>query len=675
MSSKAKEEIEQLRQALNDHDHSYYVLAQPTISDYEYDMMMKKLEALEKEFPQYASEHSPSKRVSGTPTKNFPVVKHIKPMLSLSNTYNEEEIRDFDRRVRELLGDGTDYQYVCELKIDGAAMSLVYRNGRMERAATRGDGEQGDEVTNNVKTIRSLPLELKNAEPELQNLEVRGEVYFPLDKFAKLNQKRVEEGEPPYANPRNSAAGTLKLQDSQEVDRRPLRMFCYYFDQLGNKDTITHHLDAIQTLERLRFPVNPEYKLCKSVDEVIAYWTHWSGARHDLNYDIDGIVVKVNSFTQQQILGATAKSPRWAIAFKFATESAETVLHDIQWQVGRTGAVTPVAVLEPVLLLGTTVARASLHNADEIARLDVRIGDRVLIEKGGEIIPKIVDVLSERRPVEGLKKYEPPKTCPVCETPLIKPEGEVALVCENRFCAAQVAGAISHFASRKALDIDGLGEKAVELLVEKELIKDYGDLFSLTIEMIAGLERMGEKSAANLLQGLEQSKSRPLSRLIFGLGIRYVGSGAARLLSDAFHSIDAIANATEEQLAAVEGIGEKTAISVKKFFSSDVNRLVLHKLRDADMPFSEEPPAENNTEINEAISGKTFVFTGTLEKLKRDEAAERVLRLGGKVSGSVSKKTGYVVVGADPGSKFRKAQQLGVAILTENEFIELTGER
>lgn len=671
-SSQAKKKIKQLRETLNDHDYRYYVLAQPTISDYEYDMMMKDLEALEKEFPEHASDHSPSKRVSGTPTKNFPVVKHIKPMLSLSNTYNEEEIRDFDRRVRELLGDGTTYEYVCELKIDGAAMSLVYRNGQMERAATRGDGEQGDEVTNNVKTIRSLPLELKDAEPALQNLEVRGEIYYPLDKFAELNEKRVAQGEAPYANPRNSAAGTLKLQDSQEVDRRPLRMFCYYFDQLGNNDTITNHLEAIKTLERLRFPVNPNYSLCKSVEEVIAYWQKWSTERHDLNYDIDGIVVKVNSFTQQQILGSTAKSPRWAIAFKFATEQAETTLHGIRWQVGRTGTVTPVADLEPVLLLGTTVARASLHNADEIERLDVRIGDQVLIEKGGEIIPKIVQVLTGKRPKEGLAPYQPPTTCPVCDTPLIKPEGEVALICENPFCAAQVAGAISHFASRKALDIEGLGEKAVELLVEEKLIKDYGDLYSLKLEDIAGLERMGEKSAANLLDGLEQSKSRPLSRFIFGLGIRYVGSGAARLLADAFNSIDSIATAGEAELAAVDGIGEKTAISVRSFFASEQNQLVMQKLRNAGMPFSQEPVAVTTEALNSDIAGKTFVFTGTLEQLKRDEAAERVLKRGGKVSGSVSKKTGYVVVGADPGSKYKKAQQLGVSILTEAEFIELT---
>ena len=669
----ALKEVRQLREELNDHDYRYYVLAQPTISDYDYDMKMKRLEALEKEFPaaqfpEFGDPHSPSKRVSGEPTKIFPVVQHRKRMLSLSNTYNEAEIRDFDRRVRSLLEPDEPVAYVCELKIDGVAMSLIYRGGTLDQAITRGDGTQGDEVTNNVRTIRSLPLRIPPDKLSGGNFEVRGEVYYPRAEFDALNEERLAEGLEPYANPRNSAAGTLKRQDTRIVARMPLRMFCYYLDPFEAGQGPSTHSEALDVLGAMRFPVNPNRRRCGSIEEVIAYWQEWGTRKNDLPYEIDGVVVKVDSFEQQERLGATAKSPRWAIAFKFATEQAETLLEDIQWQVGRTGAVTPVAYLKPVLLLGTTVSRATLHNADEIERLDVRIGDAVLIEKGGEIIPKIVKVQTEKRGPDS-QAYAVPTQCPVCRTALIRPEGEVSLICPNTLCPAQVAGNIRHFASRRAMDVEGLGEKVVELLLAEKLVADYGDLFSLTVEDVAGLERMGRKSAENLLAGLEKSKTRPLHRLIFALGIRYVGEGAARLLAEAFGSLDALAGATVTQMAEVDGVGEKTAESVFGFFQAAKNREVVEKLRRAGVVFEAEKPAAG--EGDPRFAGKTFVFTGTLTKMTRGEAQEMVLSRGGKAAGSVSKKTDYVVAGDSAGSKLEKARKLGVTVLTEDEFLEM----
>lgn len=670
--AQARQEIERLRRELSEHDYRYYVLAQPTISDYEYDMRMKRLEALEAQFPEFQSDISPTRRVSGAPTKVFPVVRHRTPMLSLSNTYNEGEIRDFDRRVRGLL-EGEAFEYVCELKIDGVAMSLIYEGGVLQRAVTRGDGEQGDEVTNNVKTIRSIPLRLENGREELQDIEIRGEIYYPKAEFEQLNRERVAAGEPPFANPRNSAAGTLKMQDTRIVAKRPLRMFCYYLDTAGDSPLpLRGHYQALEMLKALRFPVNPHARRCKDVEAVIDYWKEFADKKYDLPYEIDGVVVKVDAFDQQQRMGFTAKSPRWAIAFKFATEQARTRLLDIQWQVGRTGAVTPVAHLEPVQLLGTTVSRATLHNADEIRRLDVRIGDAVVIEKGGEIIPKIVQVDRDARAADSAP-YEPPANCPVCHTPLVRLPDEVALICENIACPAQVAGKITHYAARKALDIEGLGEKVVELLLGNDLIQDYGDLYTLEAEAVAQLERMGEKSAANLLQGIEASKRRPLARLIFGLGIRYVGEGAAKLLAGHFHSLDRMAEASEEEIAAIDGIGEKTAASVKDFFGREENRAVLEKLRAAGMPFEEAAPETPATAGDERFMGKTFVFTGTLTRFTREEASRMVEARGGKTTGSVSKKTDYVVAGEAAGSKLKKAQELGVAVLSEEAFLEMIG--
>ncbi len=663
---KAKEEIEQLRKSLNHHNYLYYVKTQPEISDYDYDMQLKRLEELEKQYPEFLQPDSPTQRVSGEPTKEFPVVRHRKPMMSLANTYNEDEIRDFDRRVRSLLETGEHYEYVCELKIDGVAMSLLYQSGLLTRAATRGDGQQGDEVTNNVKTLRSIPLRLPAEKPDLESIEVRGEIYYSLKGFRKLNTEREEQGEAPFANPRNAAAGSLKLQDARTVAKRPLNMFCYWIDSLEENNRLKTHHEGLKVLEELHFPVNPHHRLCRTIDDVIAYWSEWQERRETLDYDIDGIVVKINDLQQQVRLGATAKSPRWAIAFKFKAEQQETTLKDIIWQVGRTGVVTPVAVLEPVQLLGTTVSRATLHNVDELDRLDARPGDRVILEKGGDVIPKIIRVVTGKRPSDS-KPYHPPTHCPVCNSRLVREEGEVALRCENVSCPEQVARRIEHFASRRAMDIEGLGEKVVALLRENSLIGDYGDIYYLKSDAIANLERMGEKSAANLLDGIEKSKQQPLDKVVFSLGIPFVGEGAARLLADHFQSVDALAGAEIEELASIEGVGEKTAESIKSFFENDENLRVLEKLRKAGVRFSQEKEQTVQT-ADDRFAGKTFVFTGSLSRFTRDEAADIVRSRGGKATGSVSSKTDYVVAGEDPGSKLDKARKLGVQVLSEEEF-------
>lgn len=664
---KIREEIIKLRKKIQHHNYLYYVLAQPTISDFEYDKLMKKLGTLEGKFPEFVTPDSPTQRVSGEPTKIFPVVRHRKQMLSLANTYNEEEIRDFDRRVRSLLEEDEPYEYVCELKIDGLAISLIYENGVLARAATRGDGQQGDDVTRNIRTILSLPMKLDTDRTDLMNIEVRGEIYYPLQEFERLNMGRVENGEPAFANPRNAAAGSIKLQDAQEVARRPLQVFCYNLDFINENNSFKTHYDSLKALEELYFPVNPNYRPCKTIEEVIDYWKSWQARRETLPYDVDGVVVKVNGFDQQERLGATAKSPRWAIAFKFRTEQAATTLEEISWQVGRTGTLTPVAHLAPVKLMGTTVKRATLHNLDEIRRLDVRIGDEVLVEKGGDIIPKILRV--EKRSQNSVP-YPEPKNCPVCQSPLVKPEGEVALICENVRCPAQVARRIEHFASRHAMDIEGLGDKIVDLFLKKKLIEDYGDLYTVKAENISELERMGEKSAKNIIQAIEQSKNQSLERLIFALGIRFVGEGAARLLASHFESLDSLMKASFEEIDGIDGIGEKTAESVMQFFNKAENTKVVEKLRKAGLKFHEEEE-EKAAKVDERFNGKTFVFTGTLARFTRDEAKRAAEERGGMVTGSVSKKTDYVVAGENAGSKYEKAKHLNVEILSEQEFLKM----
>ncbi len=663
-----KKRIEELRALINKYDYEYYVLAQPSISDYEYDQLMKELEALEKEHPELITPDSPTQRVSGQPIKEFPTVQHRKPMLSLSNTYNEMEFREFDQRVRQALA-GETVEYVTELKIDGIAISLHYRNGRFERGITRGDGIQGDDITANLKTIRSIPLIVRQPDQAPEFFEVRGEIYMAKQAFLRLNQEREKRGEPLFANPRNAAAGSLKLQDPKEVARRGLHLFAYYVDSDVDGFVQSTHFENLKLLQKLGFPVNPHFRLCKSLDEVFAFVDEWEEKRETLPYEIDGVVVKVNSLDQQERLGATAKSPRWAIAFKFKAQQAETVLQKITWQVGRTGIVTPVAELEPVALAGTTVSRATLHNVDEIRRKDIREGDHVFIEKGGDIIPKVVGVNLKKRP-KNSSPAKIPRNCPVCGTPLIQLEGEVAIRCPNLSCPAQIKRGIEHFASRGAMDIEGLGIALVEMLVDEGLIHDIADIYQLKKEDVATLERMGEKSAQNLMEAIEKSKHQPLDRLIFALGIPYIGSTAAKLLAKKFKSLNALANASLETLIEIEGIGEKMAQSIVQFFKNEQNRNIIERLKKAGVQTElQEQEAEQGSELE----GLTFVLTGTLPHLKRNEAARLIEAHGGKVSSSVSKKTSYVLAGEDPGSKYQKARQLGIPIIDEATFLKMIG--
>ncbi len=664
-----KKRIEELRALINKYDYEYYVLARPSVSDYEYDQLMKELEALEKAHPELITPDSPTQRVGGQPIKEFPTVQHRKPMLSLSNTYNEMEFREFDQRVRQALA-GETVEYVTELKIDGIAISLHYRNGRFERGITRGDGIQGDDITANLKTIRSIPLVVRQPDQAPEFFEVRGEIYMAKQAFLRLNEEREERGEPLFANPRNAAAGSLKLQDPKEVARRGLHLFAYYIDSDVEGFVQATHFKNLTLLQKLGFPVNPHFRLCQSLDEVFAFVDEWEEKRETLSYEIDGVVVKVNSLDQQERLGATAKSPRWAIAFKFKAQQAETVLQKITWQVGRTGIVTPVAELEPVALAGTTVSRATLHNVDEIRRKDIREGDHVFIEKGGDIIPKVVGVNLKKRP-ENSSPAKIPRNCPVCGTPLIQLEGEVAIRCPNLSCPAQIKRGIEHFASRGAMDIEGLGSALVEMLVDEGLIHDIADIYQLKKEEVARLERMGEKSAQNLMEAIEKSKRQPLDRLIFALGIPYIGSTAAKLLAKTFKSLDALASASLESLIEIDGIGEKMAQSIVQFFKNEQNRNIIDRLKKAGV---QTVLQEQEAEQGSVLEGLTFVLTGTLPNLKRSEAARLIEAHGGKVSSSVSKKTSYVLAGEDPGSKLQKARELGIPIIDEATFLKMIGQ-
>ncbi|APF19458.1 DNA ligase [Caldithrix abyssi DSM 13497] len=662
-----KKRIQQLRELINKYDYEYYVLAQPSISDYEYDQLMKELEALEKAHPELITPDSPTQRVSGQPVKEFPTVPHRKPMLSLANTYSEMEFRDFDQRVRQALP-GERVEYVCELKIDGVAISLHYRDGRFERGITRGDGVQGDDITANLRTIRSIPLVVRRTEKVPEFFEVRGEIYMSKEAFNKLNKEREAQGEALFANPRNAAAGSLKLQDARLVAQRGLHLFAYYIDSDTAGFVKDTHFENLKLLQTLGFPVNPHFRLCKTLAEVFDFVKEWEAKRESLPYEIDGVVVKVNSLEQQERLGATAKSPRWAIAFKFKAQQAETLLEKITWQVGRTGIVTPVAELKPVQLAGTTVSRATLHNVDEIRRKDIRERDWVFIEKGGDIIPKVVGVNLKKRPKDS-KPPAIPEKCPVCGTKLVQLEGEVAIRCPNISCPAQIKRSIEHFASRGAMDIEGLGTALVETLVDKGLIKDIADIYRLKKEDVAGLERMGEKSAQNLMEAIEKSKQQPLNRLIFALGIPYIGATAAALLARHFKSLDALQNATREELEQIDGIGEKMAESIVRYFSNEQNRRILDRLKEAGVKTEiDEEATESESQL---LQGKTFVLTGALPHLKREEARALIEKHGGKVSSSVSRKTSYVLAGQDPGSKLKKAKELGIEIIDEETFLKM----
>ncbi len=659
-----QEQIASLRNELREHNYKYYVLDEPSISDYEFDMKLKELQKLEEEHPEYYDAASPSLRVGGMVTKNFETVAHEHRMYSLDNSYSKEDLEDWEKRIQRILGD-VEVEFTCELKYDGASISLTYENGKLVKAVTRGDGFQGDDVTNNIKTIKSVPLQLKGDYPS--KFDIRGEIILTLEGFAKMNAERVEAGEDPYMNPRNTASGSLKLQDSALVAQRPLE--CLLYSVVGDNLGINSQFEMLEKARSWGFKVPTVAKLCKSTDEVLQFVNHWDTNRHHLPYETDGVVVKVNSLQQQEELGYTAKSPRWAMAYKFKAEQAVTILNKITYQVGRTGAITPVANLEPVLLAGTTVKRASLHNADQIAKLDVREGDTVFVEKGGEIIPKIVGVdFTQRSPDSNPTQYI--AHCPECGTELIRKEGEAQHFCPNDVgCPPQITGRIQHFISRKAMDIEGLGGETVELLFKEGLIQNYADLYTLTKEQILPLERMADKSAENLVNGVQASKTIPFERVLFALGIRYVGETVAKKLAKAFKDIDALMTASHEELVAVDEIGDRIAESVLDFFSEPANVEVVDRLKSYGLQFSlSEEQLENQTEL---LKGQTFVVSGVFETISRNDLKKMIEDNGGKVSSSISSKTSFLVAGDKMGpSKRTKAETLGVPIISEQEFLQ-----
>ncbi|MBI2428339.1 MAG: NAD-dependent DNA ligase LigA [Ignavibacteriales bacterium] len=659
-----RQKAERLREDLHRHDYKYYVLSQPSISDQEYDRLMKQLIDLEKEYPELITPDSPSQRVGGQPTKEFPTVTHEVPMLSLSNTYSEDELLDFDRRVKDILGN-QQYRFVAELKIDGVAISLIYRNGIFVQGATRGDGTQGDDITNNLKTIRSIPLRVNTGKGMPKNFEVRGEIFMKKKDFELMNKRQEELGEKIFINARNSTSGTLKNQDSKIVAQRKLSIFTYFLRT--NDVALKSHHENLELLKKLGFVVNEHTRLCKTISDVKAFCDGWGTKRTSLPYEIDGIVVKVDSLAHQQELGAVAKSPRWAIAYKYPAQQMETVLNDITLQVGRVGTITPVAELQPVFVGGSTVSRATLHNEDYINELDIRIGDTVYVEKGGEVIPKVSGVNLKKRPKRS-SPFKFPTKCPECGSKIFRPEGEAAYYCENFECPAQVRGRIEHFVQRRAMNIEGLGEAIIDLLVNEELIHNIADVYDLKKQQIASLERMGEKSAQNLLDGIEASKQLPFHRVLFGLGIRFVGEGVAKLLADNFPSIDKLQKASQEELESVEGIGPRIAESIVRFFMDRHSAKLVERLAKAGVQMKAE---KKKISGNTAVTGKTFVLTGGLESMSRDEAKEKIEALGGKSGSSVSSKTDYVIVGSDAGSKLQKAKDLGITTLTEEEFLKM----
>ncbi|MBC8052121.1 MAG: NAD-dependent DNA ligase LigA [Sphingobacteriaceae bacterium] len=662
-----KERMDALVKELNQHNYNYYVLAQPTISDYEFDIRLKDLEALEKEHPEHQDENSPTQKVGGDITKKFETVRHKWPMLSLGNTYNEQDLRDFDERIRKAIG--SDFEYVCELKFDGLSMNLTYENGKLLRAVTRGDGTKGDNVTTNIKTIQRIPKTLKGSGyPE--SFDIRGEVFMHRAAFERLNNERLERDEVPYANPRNFAAGTVKLQDSGEVAKRPLDCFLYFL--YTEKRLFNTHWESLNAVSEWGFHVCEHNKLAKNIDEVLEFIHYWQENRFKLSYDIDGIVIKVNNYSQQQELGFTAKSPRWAISYKYKAEEVETILESVTYQVGRTGAVTPVANLKPVLLAGTTVKRATLHNANEIARLDLHQGDTVFVEKGGEIIPKIIAVNTVKR-TEGAKKIQYLETCPECGSNLIRKEGEAVHYCPNdEACPPQIVGKIQHFISRKAMNIDGLGDETIEALYRKGLVEHISDLYILheKTEELRQMERFGEKSVSNMLEGIERSKQMPFEKVLFGLGIRYVGETVARKIAKHFKNIDSLMNASYDELITVDEIGSRIAESLIDYFKDARHLDQLQKLRTSGLQFETE---EKEVELaSEKLAGKTFIISGVFEDYSRDELSEIIQSNGGKILSSISAKLNYLVAGDNMGpSKLEKAQKLNIPIISDKELMAL----
>ncbi|MCO6175759.1 NAD-dependent DNA ligase LigA [Flavobacterium sp. NRK F10] len=660
--------IKALREELNQHNYNYYVLDNPTISDFEFDQKLKQLQDLEAQHPEYFDENSPTQRVGGAITKNFETIAHEYRMYSLDNSYSKEDVVDWVNRCQKILGD-VPLEFTCELKYDGASISILYENGKLKRALTRGDGFQGDDVTNNVKTIKSVPIRLKGDYPD--RFEIRGEIILPLAGFEKMNQDLIEIGETPYSNPRNTASGSLKLQDSAEVAKRPLD--CLLYSLIGNNLPISTQFESLQKARDWGFKVPIQSKLVKSVEEVFEFIDYWDIHRHDMLFETDGVVVKVNQVQYQEELGYTAKSPRWAIAYKFKAEQAVTVLNSIAYQVGRTGAITPVANLEPVQLAGTIVKRASLHNADQIEKLDIRVGDTVFVEKGGEIIPKIIGVDTTQRKSDSQKTVYITH-CPECHTELVRNEGEAQHYCPNFYgCPPQIIGRIQHFITRKAMDIEGLGGETVALLYNAGLIENYADLYELKKEQVIPLERMAEKSADNLIKGVEKSKQIPFERVLYALGIRYVGETVAKKLAKHYKNIDALANASLMDLILVDEIGDKIAQSVIQFFENPNNVVLIDRLKGYGLRFEIEE--QESTMVSDVLGGKVFVVSGVFETYSRDDLKKVIEDNGGKVGSSISSKTDYVVAGANMGpSKLEKANKLGIPIISEYEFNDLINE-
>lgn len=661
-----KQKILELSEKINEHNYNYYVKSAPVISDYEFDMLLKELEKLEKENPEFAFENSPTKRVGGDITKKFVSVTHRFPMLSLANTYSREEIVDWENRIKKL-AEG-DLHYVCELKYDGVAIGIRYINGELQQALTRGDGTSGEDITTNVRTIRTIPLKLRGNFPS--DFEIRGEIFFPLENFEKVNKERIDAGEIPFANPRNSASGTLKSQDSTVVAQRGLD--CYLYGVYGNDLDLSRHSQAVSEAGNWGFKIPDQHKnmirVCRSIDEIMEFINYWEKERNNLPFEIDGIVIKVDEYSQQQELGFTAKSPRWAIAYKYKAEKAETILEEVTYQVGRTGAITPVANLRPVLLAGTTVKRASLHNADQIEKLDLHQGDSVYVEKGGEIIPKIVGINLEKR-IDAGSAIKFIETCPECGSQLVRKEGEAQHYCPNENgCPPQIKGKIEHFISRKAMNIEGLGPETIDLLFSKSLIHSYADLYKLTFHDVVDLDRMADKSANNLIQGIRDSRQVPFERVLFALGIRHVGETVAKKLARAFKSLDQLAAASYDQLVAVDEIGEKIALSIQQFFGDEKNRQIIAHLKEQGLQFE----ISGQEETTNTLQNKTFVISGVFSKVSREELASLIEKNGGKNTGSISSKTNYLVAGENMGpAKLAKAQQLGVRIISEDEFLSM----
>lgn len=668
MAKSMEKEIEKLREEIRYHEHRYYVLNDPEISDYEFDQLMRRLQNLEREHPELVTPDSPTQRVGGQPAAEFPKVRHSVQMLSLDNTYSVEELKDFDRRVRDLSG-RMKVEYVGELKLDGLSMALTYADGSLTRGVTRGDGMEGEEVTGNVKTIRSVPLRVNPKKLEgigrPKRFEVRGEVIMTRRAFEHVNAQREAAGEPKFANPRNAAAGSMRQLDPRIVAERQLDMYLYQLLVDGGV-ALPEQWKALDALVKMGFKVNPHRRLCRSFRELLEYVQEWETKRDSLEYEIDGIVVKVNDARLWAELGTTAKSPRWAVAYKYPARQATTQVVNVRAQVGRTGALTPVADLEPVDVGGVTVSHATLHNMDEIQRLGVKIGDTVLIQRAGEVIPQVVKVVKQAP--DG-REFRMPKRCPVCGGDVYRSEGEVAYRCVNTACAAKLKETLLYFAGRRAMNIDGLGDKLVDQLVDKGLVRDVADLYSLTHEQLANLERMADKSASNLLAEIENSKQVELARVIFAIGIRFVGERTGQFLADHFGSLDKLAKATAEELYEVEEVGPRVAESILHFFHEPQNRKVLEKLRQAGLQFAQKKARQAKGKL----AGKQFVLTGTLPNYSRDQAARLIEEAGGRVIGSVSKKTDYVVVGADPGSKLDKAKSLGVKTIGEVELLKLLG--